>query len=124
MRQLQLKKKESRIAWQIIGRGIVASDALSKQTDATTEDYKEVRDKIIAAWRAGVIIGGIRPKHKIRTIMPSQILQQTALGDLKREAKQTKAKAKRNITVPHKRQSSLPESERRKRPSRPVTVPR
>ena len=103
MRQLQLKKKESRIAWQIIGRGIVASDASSKNAGATTDGYKEVRDKIISAWRAGVIIGGVRPKHKIRDLMPSQILQETALGDLKREAKQTKAKAKRKISVPHKR---------------------
>jgi hypothetical protein len=107
MRQLQLKKKESRIAWQILGRGIVALDASKKRASGTEQDeYKEVRSKLISAWKAGVIIGGVRPKHKIRDIMPSQILNETELVALKRETKQARAKAKRIIAVPHKRPSN------------------
>jgi exonuclease V gamma subunit len=103
MRQLQLGKKASRIAWKIIGRGIVALDALdTKASPSEQDDYKEVRKKLLDAWRGGVIIGGVRPKHKLREILPSRILQETELADLKQETKNAKAKAKRTIAVPHK----------------------
>jgi hypothetical protein len=103
MRQLQLKKKESRNAWQILGRGIVALDAVNKRASRTVkDDYQDVRRKLISAWRAGVIIGGVRPKHKIHDIMPSQILDETDVVELRRETKHVRAKAKRIIAVPHK----------------------
>jgi len=104
MRQLALKKKESRLLWQILMRGIVATDRINKETIATEQnDYQKLRQKLIDAWRSGIIVGGVRPKHKIYDIMPDQILQETELAELKKVSRQSKVKANREIVVPKKK---------------------
>ena len=104
MRQLALKKRESRLLWQVLMRGIVVTDRRNRKAAATEQDdYKKLRGKLIGAWRAGLIVGGVRPKHKIYDIMPAQLLQETELAELKKLARETKAKASREIVVPRKR---------------------
>jgi hypothetical protein len=104
MRQLALKKKESRLLWQILMRGIVATDRINKKAVATElEDYQKLRQKLIDAWRSGIIVSGVRPKHKIYDIMPDQILQETELAELKKLSRQYKGKTNREIVVPKKK---------------------
>jgi hypothetical protein len=103
MRQLALKKKESRLLWQILMRGIVATDRMNEKAGATDQDgYKKLRQKLIDAWRSGIIVGGVRPKNKIYDIMPDYILQETELAELKKLSMQKKVKSNRNIVVPKK----------------------
>ena len=104
MRQLVLKKKESRLLWQVLMRGIVVTDRMNKKAVATTQDdYKKLRGKLLGAWKTGLLVGGVRPKHKIHDIMPHQILRETELAELKKLSRETKAKANREIVVPRKK---------------------
>ena len=104
MRQLVLKKKESRLLWQVLMRGIVITYRMNKKASATEQDdYKKLRGKLLAAWRTGLLVGGVRPKHKIYDIMPNQILQETELAELQKLSRETKAKASREIVVPRKK---------------------
>ena len=104
MRQLALKKKESRLLWQVLMRGIVVTDRMNKKAVAAEQgDYKKLRGKLIGAWRTGLLVGGVRPKHKIYDIMPNQILQETEIAELKKLSRETKAKASREIAVPRKK---------------------
>ncbi len=104
MRALALKKKESRLLWQILMRGIVVTDRMIKKAIAAEQaDYKRLREKLIAAWRSGIIVGGVRPKHKIHDIMPSQIVQETELAELKTLSRKKRTKSNRKIVVPKKK---------------------
>ena len=106
MRQLSLKKKESRLLWQILMRGIIVTDRVIQRATVPEQDaYKELRPRIIAAWKSGLILGGVRPKSKIYDIMPKQILQDTQLAALRKLSRRGGVKAKRNIVVPKKRAS-------------------
>jgi hypothetical protein len=107
MRSLSLKRKESRIAWQVLLEGVVALDRKMKRASQDEQDdYQKLRSKLLVAWRSGVLVGGVRPKRKISDIMPASLLQETELANLRKETRQAKAKAKREISVPHKRQAA------------------
>src|SRR5215207_4981947 len=104
MRQLTLKKKESRLVWQLLFRGIVATDGLG--ANATTEEraaYQKLREKIIGAWKSGIVLGGVRPKSDIDKIMPAQLLQATELAKLKKSTQKRLAASRKSIVVPIKR---------------------
>ena len=104
MRPLSLKKKESRVAWQVILQGLVAVDRMMKKApEAERSDYKNVRDQLLRAWKSGVLIGGLRPKHRIYDILPDSIMGEMQLAGLKKQSRKVQAKAKRDITVPNKR---------------------
>lgn len=104
MRQLALKKKESRLLWQVLMRGILVTDRMNKKAVAKNQDdYAKLRQQLIGAWRSGIIVGGVRPKHKIYEIMPHQILQETELAELKKLSTKKRGKAKHNIVVPRKK---------------------
>src|SRR5688572_15355542 len=95
MRPLSLKRKESRLVWQIVMQGIVAMDRQMKRaSEAEQDDYQKVRADLIGAWKSGLLVGGVRPKRKIYDIMPEPILQETKLADLKKESRKARAKAK------------------------------
>ena len=114
MRQLSLKKKESRLLWQILMRGILVTDRMNRKAPgADHEAYTQLRPRIIAAWKSGLILGGIRPKSKIHDIMPRQLLQQTELATLKKLSRKDRVRAKRNIIVPRKRNAVGGEEETR-----------
>ena len=104
MRSLSLKRKESRIVWQVLMQGILSVDRKIKSASADEQDdYKKVRAQLIAAWRSGLLVGGVKPKRKIYDIMPESLLQETKLAELRKETRKAKAKAKREISVPHKK---------------------
>ena len=104
MRQLSLKKKESRLVWQILMRGILITDRMTKSATTAEQDaYRELRPRIVRAWKSGLILGGVRPKSKIYGIMPRRLLQDIELATLKKLSRKDGAKAKRNIVVPKKR---------------------
>ena len=104
MRSLSLKRKESRIVWKVLMQGIVAVDRKIKNASADEQDeYKKVRDQLIAAWRSGLLVGGVKPKRKIYDIMPESLLQETKLAELRKETRKAEKKAKREISVPHKK---------------------
>lgn len=103
MRPLPLKKKESRILWQVLLQGIVAVDRKMKSTSQDERDeYAKVRSKLIGAWRSGLLVGAVKPKRKIYEIMPEPILHETALADLRKKSRKASARAKREISVPRK----------------------
>ena len=107
MRQLSLKKKESRLVWQILLRGILIADRMTKNTTTAEQDaYRELRPRIIRAWKSGLVLGGVRPKSKIYDIMPKRLLQDVELAALKKLSRRDGAKRKRNIVVPKKRASA------------------
>ena len=107
MRQLALRKKESRLLWQVLMRGILVTDRMNRKAAATDQDdYRKLRAELIGAWRSGIIVGGVRPKHKIYEIMPHQILQETELAELKKLSTRKRGKAKRNIVVPRKKSAA------------------
>jgi len=104
MRSLSLKRKESRIVWQVLMQGIVVVDRKIKRASADEQgDYRKVRAQLISAWRSGLLVGGVKPKRKIYDIMPESLLQETKLAELRKETRKAKAKAKREISVPHKK---------------------
>jgi hypothetical protein len=103
MRSLSLKRKESRILWQVLMQGIVVVDRKIKRASAAEQDdYNKLREKLLVAWRSGILVGGVKPKRRISDIMPESLLQETELGDLRKETRKAKAKAKREISVPRK----------------------
>jgi hypothetical protein len=107
MRQLALKKKESRVVWQVLLRGIVAMDRIHRAAStAETEAYRKVREKLIDAWKSGIVLGGVRPKSEIYRIMPRQILQETEIRKLKVLSRKGMARSRRRIQVPKSRASS------------------
>lgn len=107
MRQLSLKKKESRLVWQILLRGILITDRLTTSATTAEQDaYRELRPRIIRAWKSGLVLGGVRPKSKIHDIMPKRLLQDVELATLKKLSRKDRVKAKRNIAVPKKRASA------------------
>ena len=107
MHPLSLKKKESRIAWQVLMQGIVAMDRKTRGTPGDEQDeYKQVRSKLIGAWRAGLLVGGLRPKRLVRDVIPERIRQETDLADLRKHNRKARAKAKREITTPRKRSAA------------------
>lgn len=104
MRPLSLKRKESRLLWQVLMHGVVAVDRrIKKASPDEQDDYKQLREKLMGAWKSGILAGGVRPKRKIYDIMPESLLQEARLADLQKEARKARAKAKREITVPHKK---------------------
>jgi hypothetical protein len=104
MRSLSLKRKESRLLWQVLLQGIVVVDRkIRHASPAEQDDYKKLRDKLMTAWKAGLLVGGVRPKRRIYDIMPDSLLQETELAELRKETRKAKAKAKRVISVPHKK---------------------
>ena len=113
MRQLALKKKESRVVWQVLLRGIVAMDRMHRAANtADTEAYRKVREKIIDAWKSGIVLGGVRPKSEIYSIMPKQILQETEVRKLKALSRKGMARSRRNIQVPRSKTSTAAPSSR------------
>src|SRR5688572_5565757 len=122
MVQLALKRKESRLLWEVLVRGIQATDAAARKTPSTDHDaYLKLRGKVLRAWKAGIIVGGIRPKKRIHDILPGALLKETEFARLRKADRRAKAKAKRGIAVPN-HVGGAPESARRKR-ARPVTSP-
>ena len=70
-RHLVLKKKESRMAWQWLMQGIVVADRrIKKAPKADRDAYAALREKVLAAWKKGVALKGIRPKSDIHAIAP------------------------------------------------------
>jgi len=101
MRQLTLKKKESRQVWQLLLRGIVATDKIAgKATAEEREAYLELRDKILTSWKAGIVLGGVRPKKEIYKLMPTQLRQAAELKKLKKSSRRDRASSRRAIEVP------------------------
>jgi hypothetical protein len=104
MRSLALKRKESRILWQVLMQGILVVDRKMKNVPAAEqEEYQKLREKLLLAWKSGLLVGGVRPKRKIYDIMPEPLLHAPQLADLQKEWRKAKAKAKREISVPHKK---------------------
>jgi hypothetical protein len=104
MVQLALKKKESRLLWEILIRGIVATDRANRQTPAPDQEaYRSLKSKVLRAAKSGLIVGAVRPKKRIRDMLPNYLLKETDLALLKKADKRAKAKAKRGITVPNRR---------------------
>jgi len=107
MRPLTLKKKESRQVWQLLLRGIVATDKLTaKATSEEREAYLEVREKILSSWKAGIVLGGVRPKKEIYRLMPSQLLEGMELKKLKKSSRRDLSTARQTIAVPRHTNSS------------------
>ena len=104
MRPLSLKRKESRLVWQMLMQGIVSVDRkITRASAAEQDDYKRLREKLMIAWKAGLLVGGVRPKRRIYDIMPDSLQQETKLVELRKETRKAKAKAKREISVPRKK---------------------
>jgi hypothetical protein len=101
MVQVALKKKESRLLWEILIRGIQATDEAVKKAPSSDDAYRKLRGKVLGAWRSGMIVGGLRPKRRIYEIVPNDLLKDTELALLKKATKRARAKAKREIAVPH-----------------------
>ena len=107
MRQLTLKKKESRQVWQLLLRGIVATDRMAaKATSEEREAYLAVREKILGSWKAGIVLGGVRPKKEIYKVMPSPLLQEMELEKLKKSSRRDLAASRKTIAVPRHTNSS------------------
>ena len=107
MRPLTLKKKESRQVWQLLLRGIVATDKMvAKATSEEREAYLAVREKILSSWKAGIVLGGVRPKKEIYKVMPSQLLQELELETLKKSSRRDLAASRKTIAVPRHTNSS------------------
>ena len=107
MRQLTLKKKESRQVWQLLLRGIVVTDKMAAQaTSEEREAYLAVRDKILSSWKAGIVLGGVRPKKEIYTLMPPQLLQAMELTKLRKSSRRDLATSRQAIAVPRRTNSS------------------
>src|SRR5688572_23398631 len=103
MVQLALKKKESRLLWEILVRGIIATDQANRRTPSPDQDaYRSLRSKVLRAWKSGVIVGGVRPKRRIHDILPGYLLKETELAVLQKADKRAKAKAKRVVAAPKK----------------------
>ena len=103
MVQLALKKKESRLLWEVLIRGIVATDQANKRTPSSDHDaYRSLRSKVLRAWKSGVIVGGVRPKRRIHDMLPEYLRNETELAVLEKADRRAKAKAKRQIRVPSK----------------------
>ena len=101
MRQLTLKKKESRQVWQLLLRGIVATDRIAgKATTAEREAYLELREKILGSWKAGIVLGGVRPKREIYKLMPRPLLQAAELKKLRKSSRRDLAASRKAIAVP------------------------
>ena len=114
MRQLTLKKKESRQVWQLLLRGIVATDKMAaKATNEEREAYLEVREKILGAWKAGIVLGGVRPKKEIYRLMPAQLQHGMELKKLKKSSRRELATSRDTIAVP--RHSNSPGASTRSR---------
>ena len=106
MRQLTLKKKESRQVWQLLLRGIVATDKIAGKADAgEREAYLELREKILSSWKAGIVLGGVRPKKEIYNLMPPQLLRAAELKKLKESSRRDRAASRKAIVVPRKTNS-------------------
>jgi hypothetical protein len=104
MHSLSLKRKESRLVWQVLLQGILVIDRkIKRASPAEQDDYKKLREKLMSAWKAGLLVGGVKPKRRIYDIMPDSLLQETELAELRKETRKAKAKAKREISVPHKK---------------------
>ena len=104
MVQLALKKKESRLLWEILVRGIVATDQANRKTASPDPDaYRHLRSKVLRAWKSGFIVGGVRPKRRIHDILPEYLLKESELMLLEKAGKRARAKAKRQIAAPKKR---------------------
>jgi hypothetical protein len=101
MRPLTLKKKESRQVWQLLLRGIVATDKMAaKATSEEREAYLAVRERILSSWKAGIVLGGVRPKKEIYTLMPPQLRQAMELKKLKKSSRRDLAASRQAIAVP------------------------
>jgi hypothetical protein len=104
MRQLVLKKKESRLAWEILIRGLVATDRLcAKMSEDEQEAYENLRQKVIVAWRAGIIVSGVRPKKDIVRMMPRQMLLDAGLPEFRKSVDKANGEAKSHLVVPHRK---------------------
>ena len=114
MRQLTLKKKESRQVWQLLLRVIVATDRMAaKATSEEREAYLAVREKILGSWKAGIVLGGVRPKKEIYRLMPPQLLQGAELQKLRKSSRRELATSRKTIAVPrHTNSSDEPERSR------------
>jgi hypothetical protein len=90
--------------WQVLLRGIVAMDRMHRAAKtADTEAYQKVREKIIGAWKSGIVLGGVRPKSEIYRIMPTQILQATEIRKLQALSRKGMSKSRQRIQVPRSR---------------------
>lgn len=104
MRQLALKKKESRLLWRVLVRGLVATDRVRETlSEDDREAYQQLRQKVITAWKAGIVMGGVRPKKEIASIMPNQMLMEAGLPALKKSLKKVNGKTKNHLAVPHRK---------------------
>jgi hypothetical protein len=109
MVQLALKKKESRLLWEILVRGIVATDQANRRKPSPDQDaYRHLRSKVLRAWKSGVIVGGVRPKRRIHDILPDHLLKESELAVLEKAHRRAKAKAKRVVAAPSKRRAAAP----------------
>lgn len=101
MRQLTLKKKESRQVWQLLLRGIVATDKMvAKATTEERQAYLAIREKILGSWKAGIVLGGVRPKKEIHTLMPPPLLHEMELKKLRSSSRRDLATSREEIAVP------------------------
>ena len=108
MVHIALKKRESRLLWEVLIRGIVATDQAHRKTSPPDDDaYRRLRSKVLRAWKSGVIVGGVRPKRHIRDMLPDYLLNEAELASLKKANKRARAKAKREIAVPRKERATL-----------------
>jgi len=101
MALLALKKKESRLLWELLIRGMAATDRAASRTPATDRnDYLKLRGKVLGAWKSGMIVGGVRPKRRIYDMLPDSLLREANMPLLKKANKRARVKAKRVISVP------------------------
>ena len=101
MRQLTLKKKESRQVWQLLLRGVVATDKMvAKATTEERQAYLAIREKILSSWKAGIVLGGVRPKKEIYTLMPPPLLHEMELKTLRKSSRRDQATSREEIAVP------------------------
>ena len=103
MRHLALKKKESRLVWEVLLRGVVATDRMKKRGAEEEAAYQKLRSRLIAAWRGGIILGGIRPKKTIDKVMPPELMRETELAVFKKASKRDRAAVSQKITAPQKK---------------------
>ena len=65
--------------WKRIDEVFAAATELPGQE---REAYLELRDKILTSWKAGIVLGGVRPKKEIYKLMPTQLRQAAELKKL------------------------------------------
>ena len=101
MALLALKKKESRLLWELLIKGMAATDrAADRLPAADRNDYVKLRGKVLAAWKSGMIVGGVRPKRRIHDMLPDSMLKEADMPLLKKAHQRARGKAKRAISVP------------------------